>query len=81
MRITPVGQSAYFISVNRNKRSVAVNMKTPEGCAIIMQLAQRADILIENFMPGESSPRLYGRGERVGAPLEPSAEPLSVELC
>lgn len=44
--------SAYFISANRNKKSVAIDITTPEGQDIIRQLAARADILIENFKPG-----------------------------
>ncbi|MEF3275068.1 MAG: CoA transferase [Chloroflexus sp.] len=46
------GLSAYFIAVNRNKQSVTVNLKHPEGQAIARRLAQRADVLIENFLPG-----------------------------
>ena len=44
--------SAYFMSANRNKKSVAVDIATPAGQDIIRQLAARADILIENFKPG-----------------------------
>lgn len=46
------GLSAYFIAVNRNKQSVAINLKHPTGQAIVRALAQRADVLIENFLPG-----------------------------
>jgi len=46
------GQSTYFAMLNRGKRSVTVNMKTPEGKDIIRQLALKADILVENFRPG-----------------------------
>jgi crotonobetainyl-CoA:carnitine CoA-transferase CaiB-like acyl-CoA transferase len=46
------GESAYFLSVNRNKQSVTVNLKTPEGQAIVRRLAAGADVLIENFKPG-----------------------------
>src|SRR4051812_7856829 len=45
-------ESAYFLSVNRNKESVTINFKTAEGLALIERLAGRADILIENFRPG-----------------------------
>jgi CoA:oxalate CoA-transferase len=38
--------------LNRGKRSVTVNMKSPEGIALIRDLARRADILVENFRPG-----------------------------
>ncbi|WP_171174678.1 CaiB/BaiF CoA-transferase family protein [Ruegeria sp. HKCCD8929] len=44
--------SAYFMSANRNKKSVAVDIATPEGQAEIRRLAGHADILIENFKPG-----------------------------
>lgn len=45
-------QSAYFLSVNRNKRSCAINLKSPEGRALIDRLAAQSDVLIENFRPG-----------------------------
>ena len=45
-------ESAYFLSVNRNKESVAVDFKAPEGRAIVEALAARADVLVENFRPG-----------------------------
>jgi len=43
--------SAYFMCANRNKKSIAVDIATPEGQDIIRQLAARADIVIENFKP------------------------------
>ena len=46
------GESAYFLSVNRNKKSCAINLKTPEGIALIQELALKSDVLIENFRPG-----------------------------
>jgi formyl-CoA transferase len=45
-------ESAYFLSVNRNKESVTIDFKTPEGRALVERLAARADVLIENFRPG-----------------------------
>lgn len=45
-------QSAYFMSVNRNKKSVTLNLKHPEGQEIIKKLLSDADILVENFKPG-----------------------------
>src|ERR1700681_729768 len=45
-------QSAYFLSVNRNKRGVAVDLKTEPGRDIALRLADRADVLMENFRPG-----------------------------
>ena len=46
------GESSYFLTVNRNKESVAVDFKHPEGRRIIDQLLARADVLVENFQPG-----------------------------
>src|SRR5215471_3364374 len=46
------GESAYFLCVNRNKQSLTVNLKSAEGISLVRQLAERADVLIENFRPG-----------------------------
>jgi crotonobetainyl-CoA:carnitine CoA-transferase CaiB-like acyl-CoA transferase len=46
------GQATYFLSVNRNKRSLAVDLSTVEGQAAALELALEADILVENFPPG-----------------------------
>ncbi len=46
------GISAYFLSVNRNKKSISLDLKAPEGQEILKKLAAEADILIENFRPG-----------------------------
>jgi crotonobetainyl-CoA:carnitine CoA-transferase CaiB-like acyl-CoA transferase len=46
------GVSCYYLSANRNKRSVTVNLQSPEGQEIIRRLARDSDILIENFRPG-----------------------------
>ncbi|WP_170438084.1 CaiB/BaiF CoA transferase family protein [Ruegeria arenilitoris] len=48
----PTDLSAYFMAANRNKKSVAIDIATPEGRAQIRRLASHADILIENFKPG-----------------------------
>lgn len=48
----PTDLSAYFMSANRNKKSVALDIATPEGQAQIKRLAGHADILIQNFKPG-----------------------------
>lgn len=47
----PTDLSAYFMAANRNKRSIAVDIATPEGQATIRHLAARADVVIENFKP------------------------------
>jgi CoA:oxalate CoA-transferase len=46
------GHSTYFAMLNRDKKSVTVNLKTPEGQKIIKQLVERCDVLVENFRPG-----------------------------
>lgn len=46
------GQSHYFLAVNRNKHSIAIDLSTPEGGALLRRLCQKADVLIENFRPG-----------------------------
>lgn len=45
-------ESAYFLCVNRNKRSVGVDFKKPEGRRVLQALARESDVLIENFVPG-----------------------------
>ncbi len=49
--------SAYFIAANRGKRSVTIDMATTEGQALVRDLAQRSDILIENFKVGDMQRR------------------------
>jgi crotonobetainyl-CoA:carnitine CoA-transferase CaiB-like acyl-CoA transferase len=46
------GESAYFLSINRNKESVTLNFKKPEGRKVLDALIARADVLVENFRPG-----------------------------
>ena len=46
-------ESAYFLGANRNKRSITCDFSTSEGQALIRQLAQRADVLVENFKVGD----------------------------
>jgi hypothetical protein len=46
------GDSAYFHSVNRNKKSIVINYKTPEGLALLKKLAAECDVLLENQKPG-----------------------------
>jgi formyl-CoA transferase/CoA:oxalate CoA-transferase len=47
--------ASYFLSVNRNKRGLSINMKTDEGREIMQRLATGSDILIENFRPGTAA--------------------------
>src|SRR5262245_45917529 len=46
------GESAAFLAINRNKRSLALDLKHPAGQGVFKRLAARADILVENFRPG-----------------------------
>ena len=46
------GEATYFLSVNRNKKSLTLNLKAPEGQAILRRLIARSDVLLENFRPG-----------------------------
>jgi len=46
------GDSAYFIGVNRNKRSLGLDLTSEEGRMVLMRLLENADILVENFKPG-----------------------------
>jgi crotonobetainyl-CoA:carnitine CoA-transferase CaiB-like acyl-CoA transferase len=46
------GESAYFLSINRNKESVTLDFKQPGGRALIEELIGKADVLVENFRPG-----------------------------
>src|SRR2546427_7812115 len=45
-------ESTYFLSCNRNKESIAVDLKSDEGRDLLTRLVRRADVLIENFRPG-----------------------------
>ena len=46
------GESAYFLSINRNKESVTLDFKHPKGRAILDRLIAKADVVVENFRPG-----------------------------
>jgi crotonobetainyl-CoA:carnitine CoA-transferase CaiB-like acyl-CoA transferase len=49
------GESAYFLSINRNKESVTLDFKHPDGRALLERLIAKADVLVENFRPGTLS--------------------------
>jgi len=52
LRDIPNADSLYFTMLNCNKRSITVNMKSPEGKAVFVELLKKSDILMENFGPG-----------------------------
>lgn len=57
------GESAYFLSINRNKESVTLDFKHPEGRAVLERLVARADVLVENFRPGTLDRAGFGYDE------------------
>jgi crotonobetainyl-CoA:carnitine CoA-transferase CaiB-like acyl-CoA transferase len=63
------GEATYFIAVNRNKQSLTLNLKTPEGLEVLRKLVRKSDVLLENFRPGTMD-RL-GLGYRAVARLNP----------
>ncbi len=46
------GESAYYLCCNRNKKSIAVDLKHPSGAELVRELAKVSDVLVENFTPG-----------------------------
>ncbi|MDQ8706082.1 CoA transferase [Streptomyces sp. LHD-70] len=46
------GESVYFAQLNRGKRSIALDLKNPDDHALLLRLAERADVVVENFRPG-----------------------------
>jgi crotonobetainyl-CoA:carnitine CoA-transferase CaiB-like acyl-CoA transferase len=50
--VTPDGVSTYFLAINRNKRSVVLDLRDGEDRALAAELARRADVFVENFKPG-----------------------------
>lgn len=46
------GESHYFLSINRSKRGVSIDLKRPRGRELVLGLAARSDVVIENFRPG-----------------------------
>ncbi len=60
------GISAYYLAINRNKRSVTVDLKNPDGKRVLERLIERCDVVVENFSPGTLA-RLGFPDERVRA--------------
>jgi crotonobetainyl-CoA:carnitine CoA-transferase CaiB-like acyl-CoA transferase len=56
------GISTYFLSINRNKRSIGLNLKSPDGQDVLWKLVERADVIVENFRPGVLDKLGFGYG-------------------
>ncbi|UER55287.1 CoA transferase [Kineosporiaceae bacterium SCSIO 59966] len=78
--VEPVGggqrQSTYFLSCNRNKESIALDLKSDEGRDVLEALVRRADVLLENFRPGVLDRLGYSTGRL--AELNPRLVVLSI---
>lgn len=61
----PDGTSHYFLAINRNKRSIAVDMKSDAGRQLLLDLVEHSDVVIENFRPGVMEHLGLGFGELV----------------
>jgi crotonobetainyl-CoA:carnitine CoA-transferase CaiB-like acyl-CoA transferase len=55
--------SAYFLSANRNKRSIAIDLANEEGVALVKRLAAISDVVVENYKPGDLDRRGLGYGD------------------
>jgi crotonobetainyl-CoA:carnitine CoA-transferase CaiB-like acyl-CoA transferase len=60
------GQSSTFLSLNRNKRSVCIDLDAPDGIALLRELAVGADIFIHSMKPGSAEARGFGAAELAG---------------
>ena len=58
------GESSYFMSINRNKESLTLNLKHPDGQRVLEGLLDKADVLVENFRPGAMDRMPQGTGLR-----------------
>ena len=59
------GSSAYFLGVNRSKKSVALDLKRSEGREVLTRLIESADVLVENFRPGSLAALGFGYADTV----------------
>ncbi len=46
------GESAYYMNLNRNKRGITLNLKSPKGKELFLKMVQKADLVVENYRPG-----------------------------
>jgi crotonobetainyl-CoA:carnitine CoA-transferase CaiB-like acyl-CoA transferase len=75
-KLGPTGESAYYLSANRGKKSLAVNLKDPRGQALVRALATKADVLVENYKTGDLA--RYGLDYPSVAQLNPRLVYLSI---
>jgi len=69
MGLTKEGRSATFISANRNKKSISIDLKTPEGKELLLKLVATADVFVQNFRPGTAE--RMGLGEEALRAIRP----------
>ena len=70
------GMSATFAAINRGKRGIAVDLQEPEGSKLVFELARRADVVVENFLPGVADK--LGLGYAAVSAVNPAAVYVSV---
>ncbi len=70
------GMSAAFAAINRGKRGIAVDLQEPEGSRLVFELARRADVIVENFLPGVADK--LGLGYAAVSAVNPAAVYVSV---
>jgi crotonobetainyl-CoA:carnitine CoA-transferase CaiB-like acyl-CoA transferase len=70
------GMSATFAAINRGKRGIAVDLQQPEGSKLVFELARRADVVVENFLPGVADK--LGLGYAAVSDVNPAAIYVSV---
>ena len=70
------GMSATFAAINRGKRGIAVDLQQPEGGKLVFELARRADVVVENFLPGVADK--LGLGYAAVSAVNPAAVYVSV---
>jgi len=61
------GHGAWFLSLNRNKQSIGLDLKKPGGRRLFLDLARRADVVVESFRPGRAERLGIGRDDLLGA--------------
>lgn len=72
----PAGESGYYLSVNRGKESVVVDLKSPQGAELVRSLARKADVIVENFKVGDLA--RYGLDYASVAETNPAAVYVSI---